>query len=261
VKGKKIAPESLSGYILQPWSPDVSLPALERGSAMRPICFALGLLLLSTFSAYSQVSQPSQAEGRVVGTVLDEQGQPINGAQVCTQVSLPSKINANCVVRSDKTGQFQVKHLAMGTFGVYAEKREDGYAGSDQLGGIQTVTLTPDAPLAQVILKFALKSGILAPSVKDKVTGKPVCNFLIQWHAIPADSVSIAGGAGFSQWTTRTSIPAEKDVFIDEVSARGYQKLLCTDPADPSKPLKVHLQHGEVKLLTFELEPDNTAAR
>ena len=80
-----------------------------------------------------------------------------------------------------------------GPFSVVASKNEDGYAGFDNFPGIQTVTLTPEAPLANVVIKLGQKEGILAPSVKDKVTGKPLCDFLLRWYVSGTNS-SLSGG-------------------------------------------------------------------
>jgi Carboxypeptidase regulatory-like domain len=222
---------------------------------MRSTWFAVALLLLATPSAYSQVSPPTQPEGRITGIVVDEQNQPINDAQVSTQVSLPGEIVGNWGAQSDSNGQFRIEHLPMGTFGVVASKNEDGYVGFDNFPGIQTVTLTPEAPLANVVIKLGPREGILVPSVKDKVTGKPLCDFMLRWYVSGANS-SLSGGGGFSRWSTRQAIPAEKDVLIVMVSARGYKKLVPTDPSDPSKPLRLHVQRGEVKSLSIELEPE-----
>jgi len=222
---------------------------------MRSTWFAISLLVFSVPAVYSQHSQPTQPEGRVIGTVLDEQDQPIDNAQVCTHVSLPGKTVETCSAQSTSTGQFQMDHLPMGTFGVVASKDEDGYGGSDPSDEIQTVTLTPEAPMASVILKLGPKGGILVPSARDKVTGKPVYGFVLTWHVAGTDG-SWSGGAGFSRWTTRTSIPAEKDVIIDRVSARGYKKWVYTDPLSPSGRLQFHLQHGDYKSIIIELEPE-----
>jgi carboxypeptidase family protein len=226
---------------------------------MRSTWFAISLLLLWAPATYSQVSQPSQPEGRVTGTVLDEQGQPINNAHVSTLVSLPGESFATEGATTDSNGQFQIEHLPMGTFTVVASKNEDGYAGFDQ-AGMPTVTLTPEASLANVVVKLGPKEGILAPSVTDKVTGKPVCDFLLRWHVTGTNS-SWAGGIGFSRGTTRQSILAEKDVVIDMVSARGYKKWVPTDPSDASRPLQIYVRRGEVKSLSFEIEPETKDAQ
>lgn len=45
----------------------------------------------------------------------------------------------------------QIAHLPMGTFGVVATNDEDGYPSFNQVG-MPTVTLTPEAPLANVVV-------------------------------------------------------------------------------------------------------------
>ena len=222
---------------------------------MRSPWFVAALVLFSTLLAYSQTGEQTSPEGKVTGTVLDEQGQPIDNAQVCTHVSLPGETIETCSAQSDGSGQFQMDHLPMGTFGVVASKDEDGYAGPNPSDEIQTVTLTPEAPMANVVLKLGPKGGILVPSVRDKVTGKPVYGFVLSWW-VDGTEGSWSGGAGFSRWTTRTSIPAEKDVIIGRVSARGYKTWVASDQSNPSGRLHVNLHRGEYKSLSIELEPE-----
>lgn len=99
--------------------------------------------------------------------------------------------------------------------------------------------------------------------MKDRVTGKPLYNFMLQWGAestkIGITERGMGGVGGFSRWTTRTSIPAEKGLSI-EVSARGYKKWVYVDPPNPSRRFPLRVQHGEIKSLNIELQPEAEAA-
>lgn len=152
---------------------------------MRSTSFAVSLLMV-IFSSLtsSQTSQQTLAVGRVTGTVVDESSQPINQAQVCSVVYLVfkpnrSQSNSTCVTHTDETGQFEIDHLPMGTYTITASKNDDGYAELGQGTPMPEVTLTPEQPLASVIVKLGAKQGILIPVVKDNVTGKPVFDFFL----------------------------------------------------------------------------------
>jgi hypothetical protein len=221
---------------------------------MRFAWFAAALLFLLTSPSYSQASEQGRPEGRVIGTVLDELDQPINKAQVCTVVNLPGESHSLCVARTDKTGQFQINHLPMGTFGLVASKIDDGYEDFEHAVPEQAVTLTPQQPLASVIVKLGPRAGILIPSVKDMVTGKPVPDFWVSWK-FDIPNGSSTGTSGFSRWTTRTSIPADRDLSL-EVSAHGYKKWVWADGSNPSQPLYLRLRSAEQRVITIELQPE-----
>ena len=211
----------------------------------------LALVLLTASLAYSQVA----VEGKVVGTVVDELDQPLNGAEVCTRMSSSAGTVGNCLAITDKAGQFEMDHLPLGTFGIVASKTDDGYTELHQAPGMQTVTLSAGAPQASIVLKLGPKEGILVPVVKDAVTGEPVYNFLVTWHVVPVGS-GITGGAGFSRWTRSAPVPAEKQLVMDKVSARGYKTWL----ANSSSPLQVRAERGEQVSISIELEPESATA-
>jgi len=219
---------------------------------MRAAWFLITLVLISAALCYSQAA----IEGKVIGVVVDEQNQPINGAQVCTRVTSPSGgAVGNCLALTDRSGQFEIDHLPLGTFGIVASKVDDGYIEHHQAPGMQKVTLSAEAPQASVALKLGPREGVLVPSVKNAVTGEPVYDFMITWRPVSAPSRGNVDGAGFSRWVRSTPIPAEKDIAIDSVSARGYKNWA----ANSSSPLQLRLERGEQKAVTFELEPEDAA--
>ncbi|HEY4899821.1 MAG TPA: carboxypeptidase-like regulatory domain-containing protein [Terriglobales bacterium] len=241
---------------------------------MRSTWFAIILLLLSAFPAFSQVGGQTQLEGQIVGTVLDEHNQPVSGAHVSgfmlaehnDPTQDPACNNAyfyntgktgNCLAITDETGQYHMDHLPMGTFFLIASKEEDGYppymAGRER----QTVTLTPGYPVGTVIAKLGQQEGILAPSVRDKVTGRPVKIFRLRFEMERTDPSQQQGGAArsFGRAVTRTAIPVDRGLSI-EVSARGYKKWVYVDPSNPSAKFPVRVQRGEIKSLDIELQPE-----
>jgi hypothetical protein len=218
-----------------------TLEALHMRSWFAVIC-----LLLSTALAYSQ------ANGRLTGTVLDEFGQPVDGARVSTVVYSPGRSDAKDRARTDRTGQFQVDDMPMGTFGVTAQKIEEGYDGLADGTATPMVTITPEEPLASVIIKLGPKSGFLNPSVRDQATGKLIQKFTIGWfYSVPHGHVS--GTDTFNHISDkltchppRVNIPPTKEVSII-VTADGYKKWV-------GGPLK--MQSGEERALSVDMQPE-----
>jgi len=224
----------------------------------------LTLLLLASLPTFPQTADSSQPEGTISGTVLDEHGQPFKGVSVCTyMIGAPSgskEARGDCPVTTDEGGQFNIEHVAMGTFGVEAIKPEDGYIAFAGTSVKEMVTLTPGQLLATVALKLGPKPGVLLlPSVKDKLTGKPIISFQVSWE-IRRSNGNVSGGETIGQGITRTIVPPEK-YFRLTISAPGYKKWIYHDPSDPSRPALIRFQPGEEKELLVELEPQAPATR
>ena len=99
---------------------------------MRSISIAPILLFLATLPCSAQSGQQALSLGRITGIVLNEDGQPVTQASIC--VSLAGSSKTECRVQTNETGQFEIEHLSMGTFHVFATKYEDGYSGENQRG-------------------------------------------------------------------------------------------------------------------------------
>jgi len=216
---------------------------------MRTHCFVACCLALLAPFCFGEAK-----EGKITGTVLDEQGRPVEGAQVCVSDFVGNATKSSCHTMTDKKGQFQIQHVPLGEHGVNASKPEEGYQGSPNGLSTNIVSLTPENPLARIILKFGLKNGILAPTASDRRTGKPILNFRVRW-TIQDENGSQTATATVSPDSKRISAPAGKEI-CPSFSAKGYQALVPRDPSDPEKPLCVRLQSGEVKPLAVELVPE-----
>lgn len=217
---------------------------------MRTTCLAVSVLLLLYLPA--ACAQQPAAEGSVAGTVVTELNVPIEGARVSLQVQTPTQINSYSTVQTDRSGHFLVEHVPLDTFGIIASKDEDGYSAFDAMKN-QTVTLTSDAPLANVTIKLGPRQAMLAPTIRDKSTGERICMATIHWTAAGSrhgGPSSMSGGIGIGPSTTRISIPAGEDVLLT-ATARGFRPWVYLDPAGhPS----VNLQPGEIKNVEIELE-------
>lgn len=242
-----------------------SAEAQEAGWLMRRIW--LTLLLVASLPVFAQTASPSRPEGTISGTVLDEHGQPFKGVQVCTYMEgAPSgsrDARGDCPATTDGAGQFRINHVAMGTISVEAIKLDEGYVAFAGTSVKDEVTLTPNQPSATVVLKLGPKPGLLLPSVKDKVTRKPITVFQVSWAISDSDEPNrthYSGGQTISQMNERALVPPEKNLVLT-ISANGYEKWVYHDPSDASRPAAIRLQPGEEKELVVELEPQAPADR
>jgi Carboxypeptidase regulatory-like domain len=229
---------------------------------MRPLGLVFTLLLFSALAGFPQASNSPGPEGVISGTVVDEQGQPVKGAQIVitqwrTSADGSTQGQGKDSGTTDEAGRFRVDHVPMGKISVEASKHEEGYAPHlTGTGGIETVTLTPDQPVAEVVLRVGPKAGMLLPTVKDKHTGNPINDFLVHWVVFDPDEPNrgSSGSAGVSRWTRSVTLPPEKDLIVT-ISKRGYKNWLYSDPSDLSRPAFLRLQSGEQRELAVELEP------
>jgi hypothetical protein len=234
---------------------------------MRPIWLPLTLSFLTSLPTFPQIASSSQPGGTISGTVLDENGQPFKGVQVCTWMrDAPAgsrESRGDCpAATTDQAGRFRIDHVAMGALGVGAIKPEDGYVAFAGTSVSEVVTLTPDHRSATVVLELGPKAGRLIPSVTDKFTGKPIIDFEVSWTIFDSDAPnsSSSGGQAIGQGVRGAIVPPEKDCVL-EISARGYKNWFYHDPSDPSRPAFIRLQPGEEKELLVELEPQGPEAR
>ena len=226
---------------------------------MRPIWLALMLSLLGSLPTFPQTANSSQPEGTISGTVLDENGQPFKGVQVCTyRRDAPAnsrEARGDCpAATTDESGQFRIDHAAMGATSVEAIKPEDGYVAFAGTTVIREVTLTPNQRSATVVLKLGPKAGRVLPSVTDKFTGEPIVDFEVGWTIFnsEAPSSSSSGGQAIRKGSTGAIVPPEKYLVLT-IYAPGYKKWIYHDPSDPSRPAFLRLQAGEEKELLVEL--------
>ena len=94
---------------------------------MKPMTMLCSLAVVWSTLLCAQVPSQPEGLGRVTGTVLNEEGQPIAKASVCV-AALRTNMMTHCNTLTDQAGHFEVEHLAMGRFLVSAVKEEDGYS-------------------------------------------------------------------------------------------------------------------------------------
>jgi hypothetical protein len=219
---------------------------------MRSASIASTILLLLTLVCYAQSGERTHGPGRITGTVLNENGRPIDHAFVC--VSSSGSSHTECSVFTDPNGQFEIQHLPLGTSSVFATKEEDGYSAHSQAPG-QKITLTSQEPSANVTVRLAPKAGTLIGSVKDSLTGKPVDKISVIYVA---ENGQGSGSAGVYAGEFRVNLPTTS-AYLVFVSAPGYRTWFYTDPSDQSR-VSLRLASGEQKSVDVELVPEPKAA-
>src|ERR1700739_1713534 len=140
----------------------------------RFVLVLVGLLVTPVFAQQAFVDPA--ALGRIIGTVLGEDGQLMDRARVCVwtmrTTSTRISFSGDCTLLTDRLGKFQINHVKNGTYRLTAEKTEEGYDGRFPSG--QSVTISDADPLHGPTIKLGSRGGILTCLVSDKVTGKPI---------------------------------------------------------------------------------------
>jgi uncharacterized surface anchored protein len=190
-----------------------------------------------------------QAVGRISGTVLDEDGQLVDHASVCTSVTSGNSRSINCLVPTDKDGRFQLENVKFGTYGILAANEGEGY--SIEVQTPQSVSVTAANPSPVVTVRLRPKGGVLIGTVRDKFTGQPVKEIMVQYLDI--DGKASGSAPTFSDGEFRVTVPIQCDLVV-VVSAKGYKGWVYTDASSPSHPV-LRLSPGERKVVDIQLEP------
>jgi hypothetical protein len=180
--------------------------------------FLASLLLVVAITAAAQTTQPVSEQpepgGTITGVVTNDDGDPIEGATLCTNFWNANGSGTSCGgTQSGKGGRFEL-HVPFGEVGVFPVAD----ASPSHTKGIRKVTLTTQSPTVKVTLKIGPRPGELKFDVKDKLTAKPIQGYGVRWIAM--DNVRFTS---IDIPTARTLIPPGIDVIV-EVHAHGYRR-------------------------------------
>lgn len=176
------------------------------------------VFLLISGCAVSQTPDPTPVDGRISGTVVNEDGKPVPGAAVYVSQEASSLVDANSVVaRTDAAGRFDFgRKLKHGVYEIHAQKEKDGYPDPtskfyEPLNfSPQNVQLFGDHPAQKVTVKLEDKAAILAGTIFDAATGRRLKGDIgfsnLQTNA---GRVTMAADGTFS-----ALIPAKTDVIV-----------------------------------------------
>jgi hypothetical protein len=206
--------------------------------------------LLTVSIAVTASLMTAQSTGRISGTVISEDGAVVDNADACTSVISGNGTTISCLIPVDDEGHFQIENVEFGSYGIFAINEEEGYSIDNQSPGLK-VTVTPENPSQNVIIRLRPRGGVLTGSVMDKVSGKAVEDAWIDYIAIDN------GGGGGNRRTVggrfSMAVPTESNLLI-YVSAEGYKGWVYTDGSNTAQPI-VRLASGERRVLDIELEP------
>ena len=201
--------------------------------------------------------------GALDGTVLNENGKPVEGALVYADCR--DRPRAGPVPHSETTanGRFAFRGLRWGHYDVYAAKVEDGYpeiwsAFFSRDHPSQIVTLGPHHQTASLTIRMGPKAGGLAVTVTDAVTSAPLSACVeFKRAADPADYLT---GSGLVNTKRPTLIPSDTDVLW-KVRLDGYKPWYYPGTTDHSKAAPLRLRPGQIKNVTIQLQPDAAAEK
>jgi len=175
------------------------------------------IVLLLSSCALSQTPDPTPVDGRISGTVVNEDGKPVPGATVYVSEEASSLVDANSVVaRTDVVGRFDFgRRLKHGVYEIYARKEKDGY--TDPTSKFyqplnfspQKVQLFGDHPAEKVTVQLKEKAAILAGRVFDADTGRPLKAGVGFTNLRTEAGRSVSADGKF-----RALIPANTDVYV-----------------------------------------------
>jgi hypothetical protein len=218
------------------------------------IC-ASALLAFPCSAQVDQVSVQPARPGRILGTVVDEDGRPVTGPSVTYSFSTDNGSTTSGSSSNVPNGEFELTQLPLGKIELNAAAPLSGYWHSDASPYKQTVVLTAAKPTAHVLLKVGPKPAVLVLTVSDRITGKAVDGFMVKTFGV--DGLMAGGGTAYfpqtpeGDWEVRVS--PLFDVLL-EVSAKDYKNWFYSNPADPSDPT-LHLESGERKVVQVTMQP------
>lgn len=184
--------------------------------SLRRTCVATTCLLLSVLIARAQTDEKRYAEGRIVGTVLDRNGEPLQ--HICVQAVLDKTGMYMPTAETDAGGRFVVEGLEPGAYHLFGESDADGYPntalsffGKEEPLGV----VIGNGGTVPVVLVLGPQAGVLSGTVTDMATGKAIVSrhslrFIIRNASSPGDSIEFDGPAKFrwlippgsrSRWT------------------------------------------------------------
>lgn len=211
------------------------------------------------FATVGYCQSTPRLNGRIEGTVVNEEGQLVEHAMVCTSLTRGSATKINCQTLTDKDGRFQIGDLEFGTYRVFAIKEDGGYSVENQTPGDQ-VQITEENPFSIVAIRLRPKGAILVGSVRDKSTGQPLREFHVEYLNIDGGERGGGGGGGReANGKFRMTVPVDSDLLV-AIYAIGYKGWVYTDPANPSHPI-LRIAAGETRRLEIEMEPRDTTSR
>jgi Family of unknown function (DUF6843)/Carboxypeptidase regulatory-like domain len=226
-----------------------------RGLSVLPMKNAVAKAVVLLFVTLASSAKLAAAKGAIRGRVIDQDGNPIAGANVHAELHGVPMAKAIQFVQTDSAGLFTIDRLDFGTYDVNGEKEEDGYPETHWAlyadKPAASATVSAEKPTAEVELKFGPKAAVIVGSVRDAVTGKPL-NSAFEIARDKNGSISTSAPPEF-----RFLIPSNTPVEL-EVSAPGYATWRYNEAFRGSS---LNLLAADERRLDIVLEPAPDASR
>src|SRR5215469_16157593 len=118
----------------------------------------------------AQCALAERPKGQIIGTVINDQGEPVPGAQVSPRLKgVYVTHEAVIIVKTDIHGRFSIDGLDWGSYFLYAGKVSDGYpdtrAALYRNAPVPEVRIAPSLPVGHATIVIGPKGGIFAASV------------------------------------------------------------------------------------------------
>jgi hypothetical protein len=164
----------------------------------------------------------AQMSGTITGVILNENLQPVPHDRVRLADNPVGPMNTEITYGSDDAGRFVIPNVKWGSYTLQGMKVDDGYPDTFLLFyryhvAQPTVTLSPDEPLADVVVPIGPKAGRILPVVTDAATGAAIDSSEITLYM----SGSVPLSASFPGDSKNILAPASI-VFSIGVHAKGY---------------------------------------
>ena len=220
------------------------------------------IVLLLSICSVSQAPVPTPSDGRISGSVVNEDGKPVPRAAV--YVSLESQedsslvplvdLRNSTVARTDAAGRFDFgRKLRHGFYEIYARKDKDGYPDPTSKFyqplnfSVQNVQLYGDHPAEKVTVQMREKAAILAGRVYDAATGLPLkahVGFInLRTESGGEFGTGLAGHSVSTDGKFSELIPANTDVLVF-VEKHPSEAEVLSDAEWSRFTIKVNLSPG-----------------
>jgi len=200
--------------------------------------------------------------GRIDGTVLYEDGRPVDGATVYAYPADRGMAGNVPSATTDEQGRFQIAHLWLGQFAIGAKKENEGYPDTGKPfysdgRKLEYVTLTAKRPSATVTVLLGPKAGVLVGRVEDAVTKVPI-DPCVDFHLV-SDPNNFLSGTGLVNAKYRVLVPPNQDLIM-KIWHEGYLPWYYPGTSNKSKAKPLRLKSGEQRTLNIRLQRGTDAS-
>lgn len=221
-------------------------------------CALLGSFLVINSQINSRVDGQSNLQTsnyRITGIVLDENGNPLEGARVFARVSDKPGRARTPIAFSGADGRFSIENVEPGDNAVWAEKESDGYPAAFSIafnGKAAHVTISENQPTADVVTQ----TGPKCPRLVGKVVEKDNPSFAVKDAGV---KLSLVGQQGWiltgvkEDGTFDFLVPADQPFTVEFTSKTHKQKKLTQNDNGVQTPHLV-FKRGEKREVTVKLD-------